>query len=79
MQDEKNLSEINIDDQKVTDNKELNLIESLIPVLILMCLLAYNIFFVEDQEWFGGYTNQAICEKKASKRVCIWSRHSYPT
>ena len=60
MQDEKNLSEINIDDQKVTDNKELNLIESLIPVLILMCLLAYNIFFVEDQEWFGGYTNQYL-------------------
>lgn len=60
MQDEKNLSEINIEDQKIKENKELNLLESLIPVVILMCLLAYNIFFVEDQEWFGAYTNQYI-------------------
>ena len=60
MQDDKNLSEINIDDQKIIDNKELNLLESLIPVVILMCLLAYNIFFVADQEWLGAYTNQYI-------------------
>ena len=60
MQDDKNLSEINIDDQKILDNKELNLLESLIPVVILMCLLAYNIFFVADQDWLGAYTNQYI-------------------
>ena len=60
MQDDKNLSEIQIEDQQIIDNKELNLLESLIPVVILMCLLAYNIFFVEDQEWFGAYTNQYI-------------------
>jgi NhaC family Na+:H+ antiporter len=60
MQDKKNLSEINIEDQKIIDNKELNLLESLIPVVILMCLLAYNIFFVEGQEWLGAYTNQYI-------------------
>ena len=60
MQDDKNLSEINIDDQKILDNKELNLLESLIPVVILMCLLAYNIFFVAGQDWLGAYTNQYI-------------------
>ncbi|PQJ82753.1 Na+/H+ antiporter NhaC [Polaribacter glomeratus] len=60
MQDHKNLSEIKIEDQKIIENKELNLLESLIPVVILMSLLAYNIFFVEDQEWFGAYTNQYI-------------------
>ncbi|MDB4204853.1 Na+/H+ antiporter NhaC [Polaribacter sp.] len=60
MQDDKNLSEIQIEDQQFIDNKELNLLESLIPVVILMCLLAYNIFFVEGQEWFGAYTNQYI-------------------
>jgi len=60
MQDKKNLSEINIENQKIIDNKELNLLESLIPVVILMCLLAYNIFFVEGQEWLGAYTNQYI-------------------
>ena len=60
MSDKKNLSEIDIEGKKMIDNKELNLLESLIPVVILMCLLAYNIFFVEDQEWFGAYTNQYI-------------------
>ncbi|WP_159946659.1 Na+/H+ antiporter NhaC [Polaribacter septentrionalilitoris] len=60
MQDQKNLSEIDIEDQKIIDNKELNLLESMIPVVILMCLLAYNIFFVDGQEWFGAYTNQYI-------------------
>jgi NhaC family Na+:H+ antiporter len=60
MPKDKNLSEIKIEDQKIIENKELNLFESLIPVVILMGLLAYNIFFVEGQEWFGGYTNQYI-------------------
>ena len=60
MADNKNLSEIEIEDQKIMENKELNLFESLIPVVLLMSLLAYNIFFVEDQEWFGAYTNQYI-------------------
>jgi len=59
--DEKNkLSEIETDHQKIIENKELSLFESLTPVVILMSLLAYNIFFVEDQEWFGAYTNQFI-------------------
>ena len=60
MQEDKNLSEIIIEDQKIIENKELSLFESLVPVVILMGLLAYNIFFVEGQEWFGGYTNQYI-------------------
>ncbi|WP_439128653.1 Na+/H+ antiporter NhaC family protein [Polaribacter sp.] len=60
MSDKENLSEIDVEDQKIIDNKELNLLESLIPVVILMCLLAYNIFFVDGQEWFGAYTNQYI-------------------
>jgi NhaC family Na+:H+ antiporter len=60
MQDDNNLSEIKIGDQKIIDNKELSLFEALIPVVLLMGLLAYNIFFTEDQEWLGGYTNQII-------------------
>ncbi|WP_179019881.1 Na+/H+ antiporter NhaC family protein [Winogradskyella forsetii] len=60
MQDNDNRSEINIEDQHIIDNKELNLIEALVPVVILMGLLSYNIFFVEGQEWFGTYTNQII-------------------
>jgi NhaC family Na+:H+ antiporter len=60
MQDQSNLSETKIQDQNIINNKELNLLEALIPVVILMGLLAYNIFFVEDQLWFGDYTNQII-------------------
>ena len=60
MDDKNKLSEIETDHQKIIENKELNLLESLIPVVILMSLLAYNIFFVEDQEWLGAYTNQFI-------------------
>ena len=60
MQDNKNISEIKVDEQKIIDNLELNFLEALIPVVILMGMLTYNIFFVEDQEWFGTYTNQII-------------------
>ncbi len=60
MQEHDNLSEIEIEDQKIIENIELNIWEALIPVLILMTLLAYNIFFVEGQELLGTYTNQYI-------------------
>ncbi|MFD2823788.1 Na+/H+ antiporter NhaC [Lacinutrix iliipiscaria] len=60
MQDDDNLSKIDIQEQKIIDNKELNIFEAMVPVVILMGLLAYNIFFVEGQEWFGTYTNQII-------------------
>ncbi len=52
----------NIEDQKnqhIVDNRELNLWEALIPVVILMTLLAYNIFF-KDGAWLGDYSNQLI-------------------
>ena len=60
MSDEKNISEIKADKQTIIENVELSLLEALIPVVILMGMLAYNIFFVDDQEWFGTYTNQII-------------------
>ncbi|WP_034045019.1 Na+/H+ antiporter NhaC [Wocania ichthyoenteri] len=60
MQDGDNISEFKADKQNIIENKELNFKEALIPVIVLMGMLAYNIFFVEDQEWFGAYTNQII-------------------
>ena len=60
MQDDHNISKIKIEDQNIIENKELSFLEAMIPVVILMAMLAYNIFFVEGQEWFGGYTNQII-------------------
>ncbi|MBX2829003.1 MAG: Na+/H+ antiporter NhaC [Flavobacteriaceae bacterium] len=59
MQNQDNLSEIDVNDQKIIDNKELNFLEALIPVFILMGLLAYNIFFA-DGAWLGDYSNQYI-------------------
>ncbi|TXD84212.1 sodium:proton antiporter [Subsaximicrobium wynnwilliamsii] len=60
MEDDKNSSEFEAGGQHIVENRELNLFEALIPVVILMGMLAYNIFFVEGQEWFGTYTNQII-------------------
>lgn len=60
MPDEKQLSKTTAKDQNIIENKSLNIIEALIPVIFLMGMLATNIFFIEDQEWFGAYTNQII-------------------
>ena len=60
MQDNNNISQFDANGQRIIENKELKLYQSLIPVVILMGLLAYNIFYVEGQEWFGTYTNQII-------------------
>jgi len=46
--------------EPIIKNQNLTFAESLIPVIILMALLAYNIFFVDGQEWLGAYTNQFI-------------------
>lgn len=46
-------------DEHIVENKELNIWEALIPVIILMGLLAYNIF-AKDGAWLGDYSNQII-------------------
>ena len=56
---QENLSDIKIQEQKIKDNKQLRIWEALIPVVILMCLLAYNIF-LKDGAWLGDYSNQYI-------------------
>lgn len=47
------------ENEHIVSNKELNLWEALIPVVLLMAMLAYNIFFA-DGEWLGAYSNQLI-------------------
>lgn len=59
MKEGDNISEFKADNQNIIENTELNIWEALIPVIILMGLLAYNIFFAEG-EMFGGYSNQII-------------------
>ena len=46
-------------DQNIQENKELNLYEALIPVVILIALLAYNIVW-KDGGWLGDYSNHYI-------------------
>ncbi len=59
MQENQNNSEIKIEDQKIQKNKDLNIWEALIPVVVLVGLLAYNIF-AKDGAWLGDYSNQYI-------------------
>jgi len=58
MQDEKNISEIKIEKQKIIKNKELNIWEALIPVFALIIMLAYNVFVYGDDALSGS--NQFI-------------------
>ncbi|MGB7394473.1 MAG: Na+/H+ antiporter NhaC family protein [Pricia sp.] len=48
-----------IQDEHIEENRELNIWEALIPVILLMAMLAYNIFFA-DGEALGEYSNQFI-------------------
>tara|TARA_B110000091_G_scaffold192835_2_gene217508 strand:- start:2429 stop:3913 length:1485 start_codon:yes stop_codon:yes gene_type:complete len=54
MKDNKNLSEIKIEDQKIIDNKELNIWEALFPVFALVAMLAYNVFVFGDDALSGS-------------------------
>jgi len=59
MQEDDNISNFKADKQNIVKNKELNIFEALVPVVILMGLLFYNIIF-KDGEMFGEYSNQYI-------------------
>ncbi|WP_291869332.1 Na+/H+ antiporter NhaC family protein [Maribacter sp.] len=47
------------ENENIVENKELSIWEALIPVVLLMVMLAYNIFYA-DGEWLGEYSNQFI-------------------
>lgn len=59
MKEDHNISEFQAKDQNIVENKELNFLEALIPVIILMSLLFYNVVFA-DSEMLGAYSNQYI-------------------
>ncbi|MEZ4968205.1 MAG: Na+/H+ antiporter NhaC family protein [Flavobacteriaceae bacterium] len=48
-----------LENKHIEENKELSLWEALVPVVLLIMMLAYNIFYA-DGEWFGEYSNQII-------------------
>ncbi len=57
MQDD-NFSELKIEDQKIVENKALNIFEALTPVIVLVAMLAYNIYVYGDDALSGS--NQFI-------------------
>ncbi|GAL67898.1 Na+/H+ antiporter NhaC [Jejuia pallidilutea] len=59
MKDDKNISDFKANNQNIVENKALNFFEALIPVILLMGLLFYNIVFA-DGELLGTYSNQFI-------------------
>ncbi len=58
MQDPKDLSEKNIEDLTIVVNKNLSILEALLPIIILVGMLAYNVFIFGDDSLSG--TNQFI-------------------
>ena len=58
MQQEKNTSEIHIQDQKIIENKQLSIWEALFPVFALVAMLAFNVFVFGDDALSGS--NQFI-------------------
>ncbi|MEL7249676.1 MAG: Na+/H+ antiporter NhaC [Bacteroidota bacterium] len=48
-----------MENNKIVTNRELSLGEALVPVVVLMALLAFNIFF-KDGAWLGDYSNHFI-------------------
>ena len=58
MQDDKNIREVEIENQKIIQNTELKIWEALIPVFALIGMLAYNIYVYGDDALSGS--NQFI-------------------
>ena len=54
MQEDNNLSKIKIEDQKIIENKELNIWEAMFPVMALVGMLAYNVFVFGDDALSGS-------------------------
>jgi NhaC family Na+:H+ antiporter len=59
MQDDKNITELKADHETIIVNSKLTIWEALIPVILLMGILFYNITY-KDGEWFGEFSNQFI-------------------
>ena len=58
MQKQQNTTEIKIKDQKIIKNNKLSILEAIIPIIILVGMLAYNVFIFGDDSLSGS--NQFI-------------------
>ena len=71
--DEKNISQIKVGDQKIIENVELNIWEALIPVFALVGMLAYNIYVYGDDALSGS--NQFILLMGAAVAAIVGFRN----
>ncbi len=76
MQEQDHLSEIEIEDQKIIENKELNIWEALIPVIALVGMLAYNIYVYGDDALSGS--NQFILLMGAAVAAIVGFTNKVP-
>ena len=58
MQKQQNYTEIKIKDQKIIKNNKLSILEAIIPIIILVGMLAYNVSIFGDDSLSGS--NQFI-------------------
>jgi NhaC family Na+:H+ antiporter len=54
MEENKNLSEIKIEDQKIIENTELSMLEAMVPVIALIGMLAFNVYVYGDDALSGS-------------------------
>jgi len=70
MQDDKNISELEVDNQKIIQNKELSIWEALIPVIALVLMLFFNVYFVYGDDALSG-SNQFVLLLGASVAAIV--------
>ena len=73
MQDDKNLSKVDIQEQQIVQNSALTIWEALIPVFALVGMLAYNVFIFGDDALSG--TNQFILLVGGAVAAIVGLRH----
>jgi NhaC family Na+:H+ antiporter len=79
MKDKDNISEIEIEDQKIIENIELNIWEALIPVFALVAMLFYNVFYAYGDDALSG-SNQFILLMGAAVAAIVgaFNKVSFP-
>ncbi len=70
MQESNNISEIDFEEQKIIKNKELSIWEALIPVIALVLMLFFNVYFVYGDNALNG-SNQFVLLLGASVAAVV--------
>ncbi len=79
MQEDKNLSEIELENQKIVDNKELSIWEALFPVFVLVGILAYNVYVFGDDALSGSNQFVLLLGAAVAAIVGFKNKVSYKT